>query len=390
MSQVNMNEKETHLSEGKITPEGISELKSRVGKKLRITPFNTQATRDAIRHSVDGIGEINPLYRDVSYATKTRYGRLIAPPSWLYSVFPTWVPQGLKGVHAFHSGNDWTFYRPIFEDDVITPELTFTHFEEKESRFAGKIIIVHYDDNFFNQHGKLVANAKAWSVRAERHSAREKGKYSDIELPHPWSEEELACIEQQVLSETVRGSEVRFWEDVTVGEELPSLVKGPLGISDMIAWCIGNCPVPLKALGAALKDYQRHPQWAFRDPVTSALEPTFAVHYHLGAAKNAGVPYMYDVGTQRQQWLIQFLTDWMGDEGWLKTCWAKYTRFVYLSDVILLTGKVTRKFIDDNGEACVEIESQTKNQREEEVMPGRSIVVLPSKGHGAWPVVKRL
>ena len=100
----------------------------------------------------------------------------IAPPSWLYSVFPTWVPQGLRGVHAFHSGNDWTFYKPLLEGDTITPELTFTHFEDKKSQFAGRIIIVHYDDNFYNQHGEIVANAKAWSVRAERSAAQEKGK----------------------------------------------------------------------------------------------------------------------------------------------------------------------------------------------------------------------
>jgi len=390
MSEADSHEEKKYLSEGKISEEGLDELRSRVGKKLRVNPFNTLASRDAIRHFVDGVGDVNPLFRDEEYAETTRYGKLIAPPSWLYSIFPTWIPQGLKGVHAFHSGNDWTFYKPIFEGDTITPELTFTHFEEKASRFAEKIIIVHYDDNYFNQRGELVANAKAWSVRAERQTAREKGKYSDLKLPHPWSEKELEEIERRVLAEEIRGKEVRYWEDVKEGEELLPLVKGPLGISDMISWCIGSCPVQLKALGAALRDYRRHPGWAFRDANTGALEPTFAVHYHAGAAKSAGVPYMYDVGAQRQQWLIQHLTNWIGDEGWLKTCFAEYRRFVYLSDVVRLKGRVTKKYLDDHGESCVEIETWAENQRGENVMPGRSTVILPSRANDSWPVRARL
>ncbi len=390
-----MSDKETegqkvHLSEGRITDEALEELSQRVGSKFKIEAFHTFVCEDTIRHYVDGIGDINPLYQDKKYAAKTRYGKLVAPPSWLYSVFPTWIPQGLKGVHAFHSGNDWTFYKPLLDGDTITPELTFTHFDDKKSQFAGRIIIVHYDDNFYNQRGELVANTKAWSVRAERAAAQEKGKYSAIQLPHPWTEKELKDIEEQVLKEEIRGPKVRYFEDVREGEELPVLVKGPLGLTDIISWCIGSAPVRLKALGAALRDYRRHPAWAFRDPQTGALEPAYAVHYNIDAARQAGVPFPYDVGAQRQPWLIQLLTDWMGDEGWLKTCYAKYTKFVYLSDVLWLHGKVTKKYVDQDGECCVDVESSTRNQREEEVMPGRSTVVLPSRDRGTWPLAKRL
>ena len=281
MSEKDPEKQKLHLSAGKITDEALEELRGRVGSKFKIDPFHTLICQDTIRHYVDGIGDVNPLFREDPYARQTRYGRLIAPPSWLYSVFPTWVPQGLRGVHAFHSGNDWTFYKPLLEGDTIAPELTFTNFEDKKSQFAGRIIIVHYDDNFYNQHGEIVANAKAWSVRAERSAAQEKGKYSTIQLPHPWTEQELRDIEEQVLAEEVRGSKVRYWEDVQEGEELPPLVKGPLGITDIIAWCIGSAPVKLKALGAALRDYRKHPAWAFRDPQTGALEPTYAVHYNI-------------------------------------------------------------------------------------------------------------
>ena len=390
MTTSKKEEEKSHLSEGKITDEGLAELRSRVGSKFKIDPFHSLACQDTIRHFVDGVGDVNPLYRDSEYAKKTRYGKLIAPPSWPYSIFPTWIPQGLRGVHAFHSGNDWTFYKPIFEGDTITPECLFTHFDEKPSKFAENIIIVHYDDNFYNQHGELVANAKAWSVRAERGKAREKGKYAEIKLPHPWTAKELEEIEKQVLDEEIRGSQVRYWEDVREGEEMKPLVKGPLGVTDMIAWCIGAAPVPMKALGASLREYKRHPAWAFRDDLTGALEPTFAVHYNIDAAKSAGVPFPYDVGAQRQQWLIQHLTNWAGDEGWVKKCYAEYRKFVYLSDVVWLKGKVTKKYFDSDGEPCVDLETSAVNQRQENTMPGHSTVVLPSKEKMIWPLERRI
>ena len=55
-------------------------------------------TRDGIKHFVDGIGDINPLYRDMNYARGSKYGCLIAPPTFLetinYSQHPERFPPG--------------------------------------------------------------------------------------------------------------------------------------------------------------------------------------------------------------------------------------------------------------------------------------------------------
>ena len=378
------------LGNGAITEEGLARLRDLIGTKLRINQFNDLASKQAIKNFVNGIGDTNPLYRDEEYASKTRYGRIVAPPSWPYSVFPTWVSVGLPGVHGFHSGNDWEFYKPIFVGDSITPECIFMGYEEKTSGFAGRTVIIHEEARYFNQRGELVAKAKTWSVRAERHKARSTGKYAQIELPHPWTEEELKRIEEEVLAEEVRGSQVRYWEDVEAGEELGPVVKGPFGLTDMVAYCVGASPVQLAAHGVQLRFYRSHPAFAFRDPDTYALEPIYGVHYNKAAANQAGLPYPYDVGTQRQSWLIGLLTNWMGDEGWLKRSYAEYRRFVYHSDVVWFRGKVTKKYVDDNGEHCIDIESHGINQRGEDTVPGKSTVILPSRAAGTWPVALRL
>ena len=101
------------LESGKITPENVDRLRARLGsfnrpRQYGVGLFNEQASRDAIRHFCQGIGDANPLYWDLSYGQATKYGSIIAPPCFLYSVY--WCSGrtgGLPGVHGFHAGNDW-------------------------------------------------------------------------------------------------------------------------------------------------------------------------------------------------------------------------------------------------------------------------------------------
>lgn len=378
------------VAEGKITDEALARWRERIGTKLRINNvFNEWVTTDSLRHFTDGIGDPNPLWRDEDYAKESAWGGIIAPPNFFYSVFPTWVLQGLPGVHAFHSGNDWKFHKPARLGDRIIPECIFTGFEEKPSRFAGRMVMEYQHANFYNQNGELLAETDLWLVRAERPAARSIGKYRDIRLPHPWTEEELAKIEEAVLNEEIRGARARYWEDVQIGDELCPVIKGPLGLTDMIAYCVGAAPVQLLAHGSALRLYRQHPAWGVRDPYTGAMEPVYSVHYNKAVANAVGLPYPYDVGAQRQCWLIQLLTNWMGDDGWLKRNRAEYRRFVYLSDVVWLTGRVVRKYVDEDGEYVVDIETHGFNQRGEDTIPGVSTVALPSRDAGTHPVLRR-
>jgi len=69
----------------------------------------------------------------------------------------------------------------------------------------------------------------------------------------------------------------------------------------------------------------------------------------------------------------------MGDEGWLKKCDCEYRNFVFLSDVVWVRGKVVTKYIDENKEYCVDIETCGFNQRGENTIPGKSTIILPSE-----------
>ena len=89
--------------------------------------FNESATAQAIGRFCDGVGESNPLYRDREYARRSLWGGLVAPPSFVMSVFPGWILQGLPGVHAFHTSFDFTFNGQIREGDKLYPRSVFAY-----------------------------------------------------------------------------------------------------------------------------------------------------------------------------------------------------------------------------------------------------------------------
>jgi hypothetical protein len=214
--------------------------------------------------------------------------------------------------------------------------------------------------------------------RAEMQARRESRK---IDLPHPWTESQLEQIENDVLAEKPRGDVPRYWDDVKVGDEIDVITKGPLGLTDFIAFiAAGAAPIPrIAAHGVALRRYKKHPKWAFRDPRTHALEPVYSVHYNDYAAQLQGAQIAYDVGIQRTCWQIHSLTNWIGDAGRVKSLTGQYRAHVYLSDVLRLGGRIEAKEIDADGDHIVRLTTWAHNQRDQNCMPGTAVVVLPKR-----------
>ena len=177
--------------------------------------------------------------------------------------------------------------------------------------------------------------------------------------------------------EELRGSELRYWEDVNVGDELPKVVKGPLGQTDMVEFWIG-IGGGQGAHGIRRKYMKRHPMWGIKDETTGQFEPMSDVHYESDKSEAIGVPVAYDLGMQRFAWIGHLMCNWMGDEGFLKKVDARCTLFNVFGDTQYLGGTVTKKWQEEN-EWLVEVELKTVNQRDEPTMPGKAVVSLPSK-----------
>jgi acyl dehydratase len=379
---------ERRLATARFTDEMLAEMRALTGTELRTAGSvnNEYADRMAILRFCEGIGDDNPLWTDSEYAAAGPYGGIVAPPSFLFACLGS-VQVGWRGLGGFHAETTIDFHRPIRMDDRITARVFFDGFDGPiaASNFAGRRIKDYLRQEYRNQHDELVATFICSRMRFERSEMQAKRESRTVELPHPWTEEELARIEEDVLAEAPRGAVPRYWEDVRVGDELDVVTKGPMGLSDFIAFVAsGAAPIPrIAAHGVALRRYRKHPKWAFRDPNTHALEPVYSVHYNDYAAQLQGAQIAYDVGIQRTCWQIQQLTNWMGDAGAVKSVHGQYRSHVYLSDVLRLGGSVTEKYVDDAGDPVVKVGTWATNQRGQQCMPGSAVIRLPRRADPA-------
>ncbi|MFC1532006.1 MaoC family dehydratase N-terminal domain-containing protein [Thermodesulfobacteriota bacterium] len=373
------------------TPEKFGELWGGSKYPKPFVPFNRDASRDAILHFVDGIGDFNPIFRDEVYASRTKYKRIIAPPCFLFSVL--WAGTGIEsktGVHGWYSGSEWEWFRPIHVNDEINWK-TIQPYDLKltTGAMAGRLLIMYNQDRFMlrtkgNQE-KMIAIHKGWAINAEKNEAISKGKNLNLGK-HVYSDEEIKRIRNAQESEIIRGDAPRYWEDVEVGEEITPIVHGPLTINEMIVWLIGAGNMFNRSDRLWRVLHEKHPdaELGFYDPDLKTMLNVELPHIDDTLARLVGLPGAYDFGSQRVTWMSHLLTNWLGDEGFLWKMRVELRGFNVVGDTTWFRGKVTRKYSED-GRYCVDIECWGENQRGEVTTPGTATAILPSRDHG--PVI---
>jgi len=382
----------------KLTPELIAEHRKRLGSHFdtrgKMRGPNQWVNWAAVSAFTEKMGDVNPLFIDEEYAKNSCYGTVAAPPTFIMSIWRGMVIQGLPGIHIMMAGNDYEFLLPMLEGDKITADCVFADIEEKHGgKFQDLWFIEHWDSTFWNQEGQVVVKQRSHSLRHDREEAEDgyerAAKYSKFPIPHPWTEEEVIAIEDEQLNKKIQGATPLFWEDVKEGDILPDLVRGPFSITDAVAE-ISSHDITMGGLAGLIFHVRRHKGYSFFHPMSRAHEHIEILHWDKLTADKTGYPHPYDFGHSRQMWEMNAMTDWMGDNGWLKRNSAQYRGLVMLSDVVRIHSKITKKYIDDDGEPCVDIEHHAINQREQDVQPGSSTVALPSRERDYWPVRSRL
>ncbi|CAN7654985.1 FAS1-like dehydratase domain-containing protein [Variovorax paradoxus] len=369
----------------KITENGLDELRERIGQKIGATaePWCYEATRDNIRHYAHGIGDDNPLWCDPDYAAKSKYGGIIALPSFLFSTsrIVSGYVGGLPGVHAMWSGADWEWHKPVHRNDTIRTEAYLKDLVEHQTKFAGRAVQQIYHVDFFNQHGDKVAEADSWCFRTERDHAREQGsKYKEVraKAPRRYTTEEIQEAYKLYAKEEVRGSKTRYWEDVKEGEALPTMFKGPMTVTGFIAYAQGWGGLYIRANKLAWKLIDAHPGVGITNRFGIPDVPE-RVHWEEDFALEVGAPGAYDYGPERTSWLTHHLTNWAGDEGFLRKAHCKIRRHNPEGDMLFIKGHVKRKFVE-NGRHLVEISQEAHNQDDELSVLGSGVVELPTRG----------
>ena len=369
------------------------DMKKRVGQVHTYEPFsasnpdyrqeffNTEVRIDLIRHFVDGIGDINPLYRDREYAGKTKYGCLLAPPSFLetinYAQHPEGVPPEIRGVL---SGSQWEYFRPVCEGDIYTARVIHpSKVELKKSRSGGRIVILYENGDLIRQGGVVTASYSSWVIYME--PSREGGGRTDGSQPDPeYTSEYIKEVYDTQDNEIPRGAETRYWEDVEVGEDLHPVVRGPYTLSERFAWFMGKGNPP-----ACVSDRLYRIITVDNPDKRGIFDPKLNIYKHPSMfdinTGREGQRKFHDAGAQRSSWRNMVFTNWIGDEGFLWKSRAEIRGFNSEGDVTWCKARVTKKYIE-NGRCCVDIDCWCENQNGEVTMPGTGTVILPSREHG--------
>ena len=137
-----------------------------------------------------------------------------------------------------------------------------------------------------------------------------------------------------------------YFEDAKVGDELPSLVKGPIQ------------QIQLTRYAGASGDFN-------------------PIHQDDEFAKAAGMGGVFAHGMLSMGFVAQVVTDWSG-AGTVRKIGVRFAALVRLKDTVTCRGRVLGKSSKDDLN-LVELEIWAENQRAEKVVTGKATVVLPTR-----------
>jgi acyl dehydratase len=144
------------------------ELRKSIDVTLDTIVFKVE--EGAIQRYAQAIGDPNPLYNDPDYASKTEYGRLIAPPG--FAGWPVKAGRLTEKVFAFlvkagapprllDGGIEFEFVEPIGAGDVLTATIKIAKVAERETKL-GKTMFTTAEITFANRKGSVVL--KSWAT----------------------------------------------------------------------------------------------------------------------------------------------------------------------------------------------------------------------------------
>jgi acyl dehydratase len=131
------------------------EDKKFIGAESR--PVTHEVERGAIRLFAQAIGDPNPLFNDEKMARKTRFGGMIAPPTYVRLLMPAEMPKmDLPNMpkRLLDGGSEWEFHEPIRPGDRITVIARLADLRETEGRM-GTMVVRVTEMRYTNQFNEL-------------------------------------------------------------------------------------------------------------------------------------------------------------------------------------------------------------------------------------------
>lgn len=129
-------------------------------------PATFEVEKGAIIKFAQAIGDDNPVFNDEVAARSSRYGGLIAPPTFLRSVivpraeYPFEMPYD----RLLDGGSEWEYFEPVRAGDRITAVSRIADMNERTGRM-GLMVMTTYVITYRNQFDQVVATQTNTSIK---------------------------------------------------------------------------------------------------------------------------------------------------------------------------------------------------------------------------------
>ncbi len=120
-------------------------------------PITYDVERGAIRLFAQAIEDRNPLFNDEQKARKTRFGGMIATPTFVRLLMPREMPRvDIPNLpkRLLDGGSEWEFFHPIRPGDRITVVARIADLRETEGRM-GTMVVRMTEMRYTNQFDEL-------------------------------------------------------------------------------------------------------------------------------------------------------------------------------------------------------------------------------------------
>jgi len=194
-----------------------------------------------------------------------------------------------------------------------------------------------------------------------------------------WNSDQIESIHQEYKGEeargVIRGAEPRRWEEVKVGERIPYIIKGPTTAIKRVGGRAAGVGAWYHGHGEAIDQPEKWPALFFTNQ-HGAPEPVMGAEWsHAWSQRFLHVPGAKEANSERVHWTAQMLTNWQGDDGFLRRLDLKFPTINMMGDITRCYGKVTGKRVEE-GKKVVDIEVWNMNQLGDIVAKGSAEVVL--------------
>ncbi|WP_157157372.1 MaoC family dehydratase N-terminal domain-containing protein [Diaminobutyricimonas sp. LJ205] len=330
------------------------------GDVLPLIAHNSVATSSSLRFWARAIGERNPRYVDDSETRTPSDGNFEAHPCWLYSVHDTVVHVGGAQLVPVVADASWTFHRAVRCGDIIRPQGRLISERQVSGQHAGLTLVQVVEVDYLDVRDEVLATTRTTLFHIDPVEARKRQKYAAW-VRTRYTEEQLLKIEAAYDAEDARPRHVRYIDDLTVGEDLEPIVRGPVTSEEMTMFVGATRPIP------GLESFTRA---RLAGEMPSFIHPRSGTYETYGAgcvddtsAQQLGFPAAHDLGIDRVSYAASLPSSWMGPRGSLRSFEQQLLVPVMLGDTSWCRGRVVAiEGEKESRRGVVVLEVWTENQ----------------------------